>query len=361
MNPNKRKYLKFKKPLDKIHYSSRTILGYNKPFNAVISEREPGKSTDMAFLILRAWCNDKPSVLIRRRVINITKQYIDDLFKIYRKFLENPPVPTYSISNRDDGMVDVMVDGELFVRVIGLSSQLYNLKGQVIPNLKYIIFDEFICNTKLGEKYLADEAFKYKELYKTLRRESENLIALFLGNPYSKYNPIFAWWNVDTAKLIRGTITTGKVWAIECYEMTQELRDWIIEHDPLYQFDDSYKEYAFSGTSINDSHIRLLNKQPQNYFLRYLFKINSKFIGVFENNDFSDEENRFWCGYVDEISKRRTAYCFDFNELISQTCRLLSPAERNMFSHFKCALRNREVDFSTLECYYLIEELFHNI
>lgn len=360
-NNDRNKYLEFRKPLDNIHFSSREVNGYGKYFIAIISEREPGKSTDIAFLVLRAWCKGKPSVVLRRRTINITKQYIDDWFKIYRKFLKNPPIPYFSISNKDEGMVDVMVDGELFFRIISLSSPLYQLKGQVIPNIAYVIFDEFICNTRMGEKYLPDEAFRFKELYKTLRRETDFLKAYFLGNPYSLYNPIFAWWGVDTTKLRRGSIIAGKTWVVQCYEMKPELRAYLRKVDPLYTFDDDYTKYAFDGLAVNDVHVRLNETQPNNYYLKFLFKVDNHFIGVFENNNYEDLDNRFWCGYVSEISKRRTAYCFDFNELISQTCRLLSGAEKIKFSKFKEALRNRAVEFSTLVCYYLIEELFHNI
>ena len=84
-----------------------------------------------------------------------------------------------------------------------------------------------------------------------------------------------------------------------------------------------------------------------------------KYIGVFQNNYWEDHADIYFCCFMTakEISKRRVAYCFDFNDLISGT-ELLSREDRNKFSKFKIAMRKRLVAFQSIDCYYLVEDIF---
>ena len=72
---------------DNIHFSLRTINGYNLPFNFIISEREAGKSTAIWLQSYDTWLKDgKTTLVVRRKVVHITKAYIDDICQIIRKF-----------------------------------------------------------------------------------------------------------------------------------------------------------------------------------------------------------------------------------------------------------------------------------
>ena len=53
----------------------------------------------------------------------------------------------------------------------------------------------------------------------------------------------------------------------------------------------------------------------------------------------------------------RTAYCFDFNDL-ANGCVLISNDDRFKFKQLKEAIRMRLVVFSSIEVYYLIEEVY---
>ena len=175
---------------DNIHFSLRTINGYNLPFNFIISEREAGKSTAIWLQSYDTWCKEgKTTLVIRRKVVHITKAYIDDICQIIRKFRDESCMFEYSQSTIKEGIVDIYINEKRFVRICALSVDITALKSLVLRDLKFIIFDEVLCNTRFGERYLKDEATKYMECYNTFRRESENLKCYFLGNPYSLYNP----------------------------------------------------------------------------------------------------------------------------------------------------------------------------
>ena len=350
---------------DNYHYSTRKINGYNKPFNFIISPREAGKTTSV---ILDEVYDDfkkngLSTILLRRKVVHITKSYIDDMCKIINKFTDDNVSMSYPLSTLKDGIVDVKVNGKLFIRFIGMSIDITAIKSLVVTNLGNIVLDEFICNPKFGEKYLKNEAEKFMEIYNTFRRENPNVKCWFLGNPYSLYNPYFMFFGVPTAKLKAGVILTdGKSWVVECYQLLPELRKKILEENPLYQFDNSYTAYAFDGSNVNDQNIIILDNIPEGYQLKHVFKTSGKYIGIYQNQFYLDNENKYYAKFVnpDSISKRRDIYAFDFDELVNQTI-MLSRDEKYKFQKIKDAMRRRNIAFQNIECYYLTEEIYFNL
>lgn len=356
-------------PRDNLHFTCRTIDGYNVPFNFVPSEREAGKST--AWVLDKAYKGWKEhgytTIIIRRRVVHITESYINDISEIINKFTDDHVVFEFNRGSIKDGIVNVKIGGQPFLRIIGLSIDITAIKSLVLRNLKYIIYDEFICNPKFGEKYLKDEATKFMEVYNTFRRESENLKCYFFGNPYSLYNPYFMFFNVDTSKLKRGAIVSdGKSYVVQCYDICDELRKKILADNPLYQFDNAYTRYAFNGENINDANIIIRDLIPEHYPLRYVFRVQGKCLAIYSADwlyvDMKTTEFAYYCKFIEpsSVSKRRDIICFDFDELVENTA-LLSPDDRMRFSKLKTAMRNRDIAFSTIECYYLLEEVYFNL
>ena len=351
---------------DNIHYSTRKIDGYNLPFNFVISERELGKSTTIILDKIYKPFKERgeTTIVIRRMVNHISEDYVEDFANIINKFTDDNVIFQYSKNALKDGIVTIKVDGKPFIRFIGLSKQIASIKSMMFPNLQAIVFDEFICNGRFGEKYLKDEATKFLEVYNTFRREGENMKCFFMGNPYSHFNPYFIYFNIPTGQIKRGSIISDKKqYVLECAEMSPELREWILKNNPLYQFDNSYTRYAFGGININDENILIREKRPENYSLHYLFRIESKYIGIYRNNDFTKIDKPYYYGTfidIENISKKRDIYCFDFADLVDRTS-LLSLDDKWRFEKLKSAMRNRMIEFNSIECYYLFEEIFFNI
>ena len=351
--------------VDNIHFTLRTINGYNLPFNFIISEREAGKSTAIWLQSYDTWVKDgKTTLVVRRKVVHITKAYIDDICQIIRKFRDESCKFEYSQSTLKEGIVDIYINEKRFVRICALSVDITALKSLVLRDLKYIVFDEFICNQRFGEKYLKDEATKFMEVYNTFRRESENLKVYWMGNPYSLYNCYFLFFNVDTSKLKRGAIITDKKsYVIQCYEITKELREKILKENPLYQFDNSYTKYAFEGKNVNDENIIIRSKLPPMFKLMYVFKNANKYIGLYRKDIWDlDSEVVYYAQFIEpnSISKRRDIICFDFEELVERVV-MLSPEERWKFQKIKDAMRKRLIAFNSIECYYLLEEIYFNL
>ncbi len=63
---------------------------------------------------------------------------------------------------------------------------------------------------------------------------------------------------------------------------------------------------------------------------------------------------------IERVSKKRDVYCSDLEELVDRTS-LLSIDDKWKFEKLKNAMRKRLIEFNSIECYYLFEEIFYNI
>lgn len=346
--------------IDDIHFNLRKIDSYNKAFNLVISEREAGKSTAWILKAYKAFKEGYTSLIVRRQVVDITEVYIQSIEEVINKFTDDKVKLVYKTTSLKEGVVNITINDKLFACIVGLSIKIARIKSLVIPRIKYGFFDEFIVNSRFGEKYLQDEATKFKELYNTFQREADGLFKFyFFGNPYSLYNPYFMWLNIEPSTIKRGKTIIGENFVLNCYEIKQELRDYILRHNPLYVFDDAYTRYAFGGEAVNDENIKVSVK-PNNFYLRFIFKVAGKYIGVYQNNYYGDDQDRFYCGFIESFSERRSAICFDFEELVAR-CEIISNEDKVRYTLFKSAMRSRLVAFSSINCYYLIKEVYENI
>ena len=348
--------------LDDLHYNFREIDGYQKPFNFVISARECGKTTAAWLKIYSNWKKGKrPWIYLVRTAVEITEALIESIFDTtIRKFTDDRIELKYNKGTFKDGITDVYLNGEIFIRIVSLSIPLRRIKLAVLKDIGGVLMDEYIIDPKTGEKYIKnkEEAFKIKEAYSTWRREADGILkCYFLGNPYSLFNPLFVDWGVDTGKLKRGSFYIGDNFIIQWATLHPLLREKLLKENPLYEFDEDYKGYALDGETKNDKNIRL-GQKPDNFRLKFVFRIAGQIIGVFQNTFFEDP--RYFVDYIESYSKDRTAFAFDFEELVERTA-LVGLEERMILQRFKEAFRKRSILFSCVPVYYYIEEIYSRL
>lgn len=365
--------------LDNIHYNTTKIDGPQKPYRFAISEREAGKSTRWLQLYSYNYMYECTILVLRRQISDVTDTYIKDIENLLNIFSQVPIGLEYTKGDNKHGIIDVYVyeyervddkivkyNRRLFFRVIGMSNPMSRIKSSILPRMKYILFDEFICNVRLGEKYLQDEAFKFKEIYNTFQRETQrcwhmNPITYFFGNPYSVYNPYFEWLKVDTRKIRPGAYINENNYTIECYQLLPELREQILSRNPLYQFDDSYRKYAFEGVAINDMNIIIINK-PSQCKLKYVFKVEGKYYGFYhiapDSKEFREQHLSFYCEELKwNPEYKRIALCFDFNNLGSNSA-ILQNVQKETFYYLKHSIANNMIGYQTVNCEYNTELIY---
>lgn len=362
-------------PRDNLHYSFRPIDGYNKAFNIVISPREPGKTTSMWMdKIYLPWKkNHKPWIYLVRQAVEIDDALIESIFSTnMNKFTDDNLQPVYKSSSFSDGIVDIFLEQKhmednkevsekfLFFRIVSLNIKMYRIKKAILRNVAGVFMDEFIINPEFNEKYLPKEFERLQEAYSTWRREADGVLKVyFCGNPYSLFNPLFVGLKVDISKLKRDSFYVGDTFVIHWAILNEELKRKILEENPFYKFDEEYSNYAVEGCAVNDKNIRL-GKQPKNFYLSFVLKMSGKFIGVFQNNYMDSLEDRYFCKFLDEVSARRTIYCFEFEEMVERSI-LISMDERMKLKRYKEAMRKRLVTFEDINVYYYMEEVYKNL
>lgn len=366
---------------DNLHFSWSKNLSYHKQWNIVIGQRESGKSVDSWLLIWKKWhYNNQPSIILRRRPVDITAIYIEDLQNLLNKFLEKPIQLVFIKSQMDDGIVDVKV-GELgvqyswqmtkqlpvFIRIIALSLPMARLKSYMLPDLAFMFMDEFIVNLYLGEKYLENEPFRIKELYTTYNREAKKPIRILAaGNPYSTFTPIFEDLGVPTDKLKPGAFLVGPNYTVNVYKVSDELLNRIFEANPMYRFDDEYKKYAFEGQNINDANINICKCEPCGYKMKYVFKTDGgKYLSIHRRGPRSDPNAPMWwlCTHDRDwyrtLSKRRNIIVFSFADLSNDgQARILTTTEINcLFMDFNESMRKGDVWCNGISAYYYAQDV----
>lgn len=350
--------------LDNLHYDYSSIDGYNKAFNFILSPRELGKTSVFWFRkIYTGWKKDRcPWIYCTRTSVEITSALIDSIADtILNKFSDDNVVFEYNRGSFKDGIVDIKINGILFTRIISLSIPLRRIKLAVVKNVKGVLMDEYIINPKLKERYITNESFIIKEAYTTWRREAKGVLKwYFLANPYSLFNPLFMAWKVDLKKLHRDSFYVGDNFVIHWAVLNPSLKQHLLELNPLYQFDEDYQNYALDGVAINDQNIQLATL-PRKFFLKYVLLVDDRFIGIFQNPDYS-QDIRYHCQYVDlsVLSQNRSIYCFSIEELVERTS-VISSEEKFMLQTLKTALRTRAVTFEDVNIYYLMMEVYKAI
>jgi len=369
------------KDLDNMHFEWDDALSYNKTWNFAVGERESGKSVNSWIKLYNAFYYLKdPSIVLRRRQVDITPAYIDDIATLLNKFLK-PQFQIQLLYRRGDissGIADIWVGNinenynwrdyeglPVFFRIMALAVPMARLKSMVLRNVRYMFMDEIIINTRAGEKYLpGDEHFLIKEIYTTYNRESPRPIKILgAGNPYSVYCPLFSGLGVDSSKLKPGAFVVGPDYVIECFQTPPELKAQILERNPMYQFDDSYKRYAFGGESINDQNIRLHKTEPRQFKLKWVFKLGSDIISVHcgRSDKSIKEPFKFWVckhssDWIRKVSKRRRIIVFTYNDLIEGAIKW-SPADSDMLVLLKEAMRKRQVTYNCIDASYMLEDV----
>lgn len=347
---------------NKIYFNWRRLDGYPQPFKFAGGPREPGKTT--ASWSGKIWPRyqklKRPWIYLVRQSVEITEALIESIRGYITKFYDDVPEFKYNKGSFKDGIVDIKIDKDIFFRIVSLSIPLRRIKLAVLKDLDGVFADEYIIDPRSDEKYQPNEGFKIKEAYTTWRREANGVLKFyFSANFYSLYNPLFVELGVDVSALRKGEVWTNDLIAIEWVTLTPELREKLLRDNPLYKFDEDYNNYALEGSAINDRNIKL-SSLPQNFSLKFIFKAQNRFIGIYRNNSYRDDEDKFFCRFITDFSRYRTIYCYEFEELIERAI-VMSIDERMRLQRFKEAFRERKVAFEDINVYYFIEEIYKNI
>ena len=356
---------------------------YNKLFNGIISARGSGKTTSMEWKTYRSSEKGLNSVYLVRNVTGINENEINSMFNRINEFLSeenqitgyvnkselnNAGVATVYYYKKNLGFKEGYKNKKIFCTYMALNKNLQALKKTYIPNMKDIYFDEYNVCTPKGDKYLKNEWLIITEIVNTLKRSEykpNGLKVWFMGNPYSKYSPFVAAFDIDTKLIKRGCFLYGKNWTFQCYDLPQQLKDKLKESSLYDEKDNEYNKYAFDGEFSFEEKIEITNRVSY-YKLQYFIYHNETLISINKNE--RDTKHPFYIKKTsfDEVHKnnKKPIYVFEPCNLSSNRMLLLSKYSKetefikySILSYFKIfALR-----YNKLECYYVIQDLLNYV
>ncbi len=338
----------FGKERDGIHFSILEDDGYGKPFVYVFSPREPGKTTSMLLdKVYPAYKKGTPFCIMVNKTVEVTDELILSFertindFKGYEVHLETKGA-------FDAGVRTVLTkEKKVFCFIVAWSTPLTRLKRINLGKLGGIWFDEAQPNVAIGEKYEKGLAEKWNEFMTTQTRNCypKMLRCYFTSNFYSRYHPVLQYIGCDCRKLEIGKKFVGDKWLVDCYQLKPELREYILSHNPYYQFDDTYSKY-FQGIAIADENVPIMETKPEGCGLYCGFKTDYGYLWIWRQNGNRPGTNAYWIDLTKERpGKKQDVFIIDFKDMDGAGYMLKPYA--SLFGSLKAHLANGKAFFSS--------------
>lgn len=156
--------------------------------NFVTSARGAGKTfSSLKDLVQDFIDNENQFIYIRRTKIELEKC----LPSLFNDLIKEDIFPNNTLQVKGENL---LIDGKIAGRGIALSTA-FQLKSIPFPKVKWLLFDEFISESK---SYLKDEVTKFLSLIETIGR-LRNVTVICLANQDTIFNPYYAYFAVKPA------------------------------------------------------------------------------------------------------------------------------------------------------------------
>ena len=260
-------------------YKLDKALSYNALFYFIIGERGVGKSFNTKMFCINDFINHNHQFIYLRRYkeeLDLACQSFFDDLKNAGFFEEH----TFEIKGGKK-LTKFYMDDELIGYGIALSTSNI-LKSTAFPEVKNIIFDEFILDVGTYH-YLKNEITKLLDAYETIFRLRDGRI-FFLGNSVSIDNPYFNYFNLTLPynsefKVFNdGAIVVNYIKNLEYREKKRKSR-----FGKLIDGTD-YGRYAIDNEMLRDNNDFIEKKGKNPRFWNNII-INGKKYGIWHNTE----------------------------------------------------------------------------
>jgi len=269
-------------------YNFDKILSFNATFNFIIGGRGLGKTYGAKSRVISAAIKRGDEFVFVRRYKDELKRSRDTFFADLEAEGEFPDWH-FRVNGDKAEMAPAATHGEKKRewKVIGYFVPLsiaQSIKGVSYPNVKWIIFDEFIIE-KGHTHYLPNEAIAFQQLYSTVDRWKDKTRVLFLANSVSITNPYFLHYAIkptpdDEFIRMKPTLKTPGGFIACHFPDSAEFKEGVYKTafgQFIQESDNDYAEYAV-GNQFADNHNNLLAFKPSD--ASYTYSLETK-AGVF--------------------------------------------------------------------------------
>ena len=274
-----------------MYWNPRIVLPYQRHFNFINGERSIGKTYNTEMFFIEKYLERKDEFVYLVRTQDEKKNGI--LKDAFAKVINNH-FSDYDFDFTNDTMTIENNDG--VIETVGhclALSEYQKVKKMSFPNVKYLMFDEYMLES--GGRYFNGwkEPDVFLNLYHTIDREEDRVICFLLGNTTTFYNPYHMHPAFNIPHISPGEIWKGKNVLFQWAVKDEELKDQKKNNKFLEMVQGTtYDKYANKGNYIEDKGT-FIKQRPE--YARHIFVIQylDKNFGVW----YSDRTNEY---FIDE-------------------------------------------------------------
>lgn len=182
--------------MESIYWDIKKPLSYNCLWNFILGMRGGGKTYGaLKYCVEQYLKNRKLGIkwqfmYVRRMKTELEKLTISRGGRLFKAVQQE--FPTHELKAESNVLY---CDNEIIGYAQPLSTASI-LKSDAFPDVKVIIFDEFIIDNRGTYHYLKDEVTKFLDLYETIAR-TRDVTVFFLSNAVSVTNPYFDYFHLN--------------------------------------------------------------------------------------------------------------------------------------------------------------------
>ena len=249
------------------YYNYDRIISYNALLNMLVGPRGIGKTFGATEFVVNQFIKKKHEFVYLRRYKTELSKSAKNFFSAIVK--ENKfPNHTFDVHG-----LNFKIDDNIAGYGMTLSTA-QQLKSSNFPNVKTIIFDEFLIEPGQGH-YLKNEVFAFLGLIETIAR-TRDIRVIMLGNSVSEINPYCLFFDIsipynNDIKLFKdGMILLQYIRMSNFQQAKKETRFGRLVAGT------EYESYAIENNFIDESKLFIEKKSGQSMLL-YIKEINMEF------------------------------------------------------------------------------------
>lgn len=241
------------------YWNIKKILPYQRCFNLINGERSIGKSyTVEGFFLERALKKGEEFVYLVRTQDEKKKGVFEKAFsKVIAQEFANTSIETTTeemVLKIEDENGD-KIEEQTLGYCLALSEAV-KIKKRSFPNVKWLLFDEYMLEEKQSSGYVNgwSEPDLFLSIYHTIDRERDKVICFLLGNNTSFYNPYHMHPAFNIPNVNKGEIWYSENVLFQWAVSTEEMKEDKAKCKFLKMIDKTeYGKYAKYGNYVDDN------------------------------------------------------------------------------------------------------------